>query len=55
MKKFSILVCLSCLCTSFSYAQVIDCDDPTSSSLKKICSDQFKDKEYTQTNRKKGE
>jgi uncharacterized protein len=43
MKKFSILVCLSCLCTSFSYAQVIDCDDPTSSSLKKICSDQFKD------------
>ncbi|PZO94906.1 MAG: hypothetical protein DI631_03870, partial [Acinetobacter johnsonii] len=43
MKKFSILVYLSCLCTSFSYAQVIDCDDPTSSSLKKICSDQFKD------------
>lgn len=43
MKKFSILVSLGYLCTSFSYAQVIDCDHQTSSSLKKICTDQFKD------------
>ncbi|MFP6843356.1 MAG: hypothetical protein VB979_14555 [Acinetobacter sp.] len=41
IKTFSMLFSIGCLCSTLAHAQKIDCTQPNTSSMKKICAENF--------------
>ncbi|OTG76715.1 hypothetical protein B9T26_02610 [Acinetobacter sp. ANC 4169] len=50
IKTLSTLFSIGCLCSTMTFAQGIDCSDPNTSFLKKICADNFTESREKLTN-----